>query len=166
MGIPKLKVEYFTKLEERGVVGAPDLVVEILSPHTARKDLTRKFELYERAGVREYWVVYPDEKIIQVYRLEDGRYGRQHGCELLREGEESDMLRHVFRATEQRIYFDLPSDFLGHEVEMIAFCLDETAPVIKHKKKTLLDFASLLNDSSNFNGDPVEFQRELRNEWR
>jgi Uma2 family endonuclease len=67
-----------TKLEERGVIGAPDLVVEILSPYTARKDLTRKFELYERVGVREYWVVYPDEKIIQVYRHEDGRYGQQH----------------------------------------------------------------------------------------
>jgi len=66
------------KLEERGVVGAPDLVVEILSPFTARKDLTRKFELYEHAGVQEYWVVLPDEKIIQVYRLEEGRYGRHY----------------------------------------------------------------------------------------
>jgi Uma2 family endonuclease len=64
------------KLEERGVTGAPDLVVEILSPYTARKDLTKKFDLYERAGVREYWLVHPDEQIIQVYRLVDGRYGR------------------------------------------------------------------------------------------
>lgn len=64
------------KLEERGVVGAPDLVVEILSPYTAHKDLTNKFNLYERAGVREYWVVFPEQKIIQVFRLEDGRYGR------------------------------------------------------------------------------------------
>ncbi len=63
------------KLEERGVAGAPDLVVEILSPHTARKDLSVKFNLYERAGVREYWVVYPLDKVIHAYRLEDGRYG-------------------------------------------------------------------------------------------
>ena len=64
------------KLEERGVVGSPDLVVEILSPYTARKDLSKKFDLYERAGVREYWIVYPNEQFIQVYRLINGVYGR------------------------------------------------------------------------------------------
>ena len=68
------------KLEERGVVGAPDLVVEILSPYTSRKDLSKKFDLYERAGVREYWVVYPMEKIIHIYRLEDGRYGKPYSA--------------------------------------------------------------------------------------
>lgn len=62
------------KLEERGVAGAPDLVVEILSPHTARKDLSVKFSLYERAGVREYWIIYPMEQIFQIYRLHEGRY--------------------------------------------------------------------------------------------
>jgi len=64
------------KLEKRGVVGAPDLVVEILSPYTFRKDLSKKFDLYERAGVREYWVVFPNEQFIQVYRLVNGVYGR------------------------------------------------------------------------------------------
>ena len=68
------------KLEKRGVVGAPDLVVEILSPYTFRKDLSKKFDLYERAGVREYWIVYPMEKIIHVYRLEDGRYGKPYSA--------------------------------------------------------------------------------------
>lgn len=72
------------KLEERGVVGAPDLVIEILSPCTARKDLTNKFDLYERAGVREYWVIFPEQKIIQIYRLEDGRYGR---CQVVGPGD-------------------------------------------------------------------------------
>ena len=64
------------KLEKRGVVGAPDLVVEILSPFTARKDISKKFDLYELAGVREYWVVFPNEQFIQVYRLVNGVYGR------------------------------------------------------------------------------------------
>lgn len=65
------------RLDARGCVGAPDLVVEILSPFTARKDNVKKLNLYEREGVREYWVVRPDEETVAVFRLgEDGRYGR------------------------------------------------------------------------------------------
>lgn len=58
------------------VRGAPDLVVEILSPSTSKKDLHEKFELYEREGVREYWVVEPRAKWLQKFVLgADGRYG-------------------------------------------------------------------------------------------
>jgi Uma2 family endonuclease len=65
------------RIDQKGARGAPDLVVEILSPHTARKDMREKFSLYERVGVREYWVVHPEEKMITVYTLSDaGRYGR------------------------------------------------------------------------------------------
>jgi Uma2 family endonuclease len=65
-----------SKLDKAGCRGAPDLVVEILSPWTAQKDLTVKFARYERAGVREYWIVDPDEKSVRIFMLgPDGRYG-------------------------------------------------------------------------------------------
>lgn len=65
-----------SKLDERGVLGAPDLVVEILFPTTATNDLQVKKDLYEKHGVREYWIVQPGEKIAIVYFLEEGRYDR------------------------------------------------------------------------------------------
>lgn len=63
-----------SKLDEHGYKGAPDMVVEVLSPSTKRHDLFTKFHLYQRAGVREYWIVDPESKIVQVFLLEDGRY--------------------------------------------------------------------------------------------
>lgn len=62
------------KVDRHGVHGAPDLVVEVLSPGTAQYDRLIKFNLYRRAGVREYWIVDPDTKMVQVFRLEDGLY--------------------------------------------------------------------------------------------
>jgi len=61
-----------SRITERGSRGAPDLVLEILSPSTAKKDLNDKFRLYERSGVREYWVVDPGNRSILVYRREEG----------------------------------------------------------------------------------------------
>ena len=64
-----------SKLDERGCCGAPDMVVEILSPSTSRKDFTKKFDLYQESGVKEYWIVYPNDKAINVFLLkEDGLY--------------------------------------------------------------------------------------------
>jgi Uma2 family endonuclease len=63
-----------SKLLEAGARGAPDLVVEILSPTTAKKDLNEKFNLYEGHGVREYWVIDPAARTICVYR----RGGKGH----------------------------------------------------------------------------------------
>jgi len=56
-----------TKLDERGCIGAPDLIVEILSPSTTKKDLNDKYRLYEENLVKEYWVVNPDAKSIEVF---------------------------------------------------------------------------------------------------
>jgi Uma2 family endonuclease len=64
-----------SKIDKKGCQGAPDLVVEIISPDTAKKDLKIKFKLYERAGVKEYWIVDPSNKTILVYRMSDNKYG-------------------------------------------------------------------------------------------
>ena len=64
-----------SKLDERGCCGAPDMIVEVLSLSTYKKDVTEKFVLYEAAGVKEYWIVHPKDKGIHVFLLqEDGKY--------------------------------------------------------------------------------------------
>ena len=64
-----------SKLDERGCCGAPDMIVEILSPSTAKKDMTEKFVLYEESGVKEYWIVHPKERAINVFILQNnGKY--------------------------------------------------------------------------------------------
>jgi Uma2 family endonuclease len=65
-----------SKLDERGCKGAPDLVIEIVSPSTVKKDLKDKFLLYEKAGVKEYWIVHPVDKTVMVFTLEEKKYGR------------------------------------------------------------------------------------------
>ena len=68
------------KLDDRGCRGAPDLVVEILSPSTSRKDIGVKFSLYERHGVREYWIIHPAEESLMIFTIgQDGKYGRPQG---------------------------------------------------------------------------------------
>lgn len=58
-----------SKLDERGCQGAPDWIIEILSKSTAQKDLNEKFNLYQHAGVREYWIVHPNEGTVLPFRL-------------------------------------------------------------------------------------------------
>jgi len=71
------------KIDQNGCKGAPDLVIEILSPSTRRHDRFVKLGLYQQAGVREYWIVNPEEKVVQVLLLENGyllhhdEYGRK-----------------------------------------------------------------------------------------
>jgi Uma2 family endonuclease len=60
-----------SKLDEQGCVGAPDLIVEILSPGNSRKEMRDKYDLYQEAGVTEYWVVFPSEQVLQRYILND-----------------------------------------------------------------------------------------------
>lgn len=70
------------KLDRRGVRGAPDWIVEVLSPSTAVRDQIKKRDLYERAGVREYWLVHPADRILTVYCSIDGEYGKPELYEL------------------------------------------------------------------------------------
>ncbi len=63
------------KIDRRGVRGAPDWVAEVLSPSTAARDQIAKRRIYERAGVREYWLVHPTDRTLTVHWLVDGRYG-------------------------------------------------------------------------------------------
>ena len=64
------------KLDKRGVRGAPDWIVEVLSPSTASRDQITKRNLYERHGVGEYWLVHPVDRVLTIYRLENGEYGK------------------------------------------------------------------------------------------
>jgi Uma2 family endonuclease len=58
------------KIDEKGCAGAPDLIVEILSPGNSSREMREKFRVYEESGVREYWLVNPAEKIVLVYVLD------------------------------------------------------------------------------------------------
>lgn len=62
------------KLDDAGCIGAPDLVVEILSPGNNKRELKNKYEVYEEAGVKEYWVIHPNEETLLIYTLVDGKY--------------------------------------------------------------------------------------------
>lgn len=65
------------KLDDRGCRGAPDLAVEIVSPESASRDMKDKLALYEKRGVKEYWVVHPDAKLVMVfYRVKKNTYGK------------------------------------------------------------------------------------------
>ncbi len=63
-----------SKLDTRGCIGAPDIVVEVLSPSNNKKELRNKHEAYEEAGVKEYWVVLPYEKTMLIYTLVDDKF--------------------------------------------------------------------------------------------
>lgn len=63
-----------SKLDDAGCNGAPELMIEILSPNNSKHDLDTKFKLYEEAGVLEYWIVEPVEKMLLVYTLVNGKF--------------------------------------------------------------------------------------------
>src|SRR6185437_1505828 len=71
-----LIVRDLSKLDDRGMRGAPDWIAEVLSPTTARHDEVIKIPVYERAGVLEVWLIHPVERALTVYRLRNGRYTR------------------------------------------------------------------------------------------
>src|SRR5690606_13362117 len=70
-----IKNENLSKIEQNGFHGAPDVVIGLFSPGTARYDRYQKKVVYERSAVQEYWIVDPDTKEVEGYFLEEGRYG-------------------------------------------------------------------------------------------
>jgi Uma2 family endonuclease len=70
------------RVDRRGLRWAPDLIVEVLSPATASYDHQRKRQVYERAGVRVYWLVHPADRMVTFHRLQDGQFGRPDVHEL------------------------------------------------------------------------------------
>ncbi|MBT3274006.1 MAG: Uma2 family endonuclease [Spirochaetales bacterium] len=62
------------KLNQRGCLGPPDLIVEIISPYTSKKDLNEKFQLYESSGVKEYWIFDPGNKSLQLFSPQDSAH--------------------------------------------------------------------------------------------
>lgn len=72
---------FYVSLERAGILqdpvrGAPDLVVEILSPSTRRRDEQLKRQIYDRSGVREYWIVDPELEVIRIHQRTDGGFPR------------------------------------------------------------------------------------------
>ena len=64
-----------SKIQSRGCFGTPDLIIEVLSSFTSKRDLNDKFNLYQEYGVKEYWVVYPQDKQVQIFLLkENGKF--------------------------------------------------------------------------------------------
>jgi Uma2 family endonuclease len=64
-----------SKLDDRGCLGAPDLIIEIISPKNPKRDLKDKFEIYQKHGVREYWIVNPSDENVNVFVLDqNGKY--------------------------------------------------------------------------------------------
>ncbi len=62
------------KLDELGCIGAPDLIIEILSPGNNKKEIQNKFEVYEESGVKEYWLIHPNECTLIIFTLVNGKY--------------------------------------------------------------------------------------------
>jgi len=62
-----------SKITLNAVIGAPDWIIEIISPHTAKKDLQYKYEVYEEAEVKEYWTVFPNARAINIYYLNENK---------------------------------------------------------------------------------------------
>ncbi|MDX1960990.1 MAG: Uma2 family endonuclease [Leptospiraceae bacterium] len=69
--------ENFSKMQETKIEGSPDLVVEVLSPSTAYYDMKHKKSVYEKFGVKEYWIVDPMQKTLEIYFHQDSKFQLQ-----------------------------------------------------------------------------------------
>jgi Uma2 family endonuclease len=94
VGVSRERLQIITK---KNIVAAPDLVVEILSEATAKTDRTTKKQVYERHGVREYWIVDPERRTIEVYILKGSSFA-------------SAMLAYVDGSVRSEVFPNLPVD--------------------------------------------------------
>ncbi len=69
-----------TQFDEQGCIGAPDMIAEVVSNDSVKMDYLEKAHLYQRAGVKEYWIVEPEGKRVLVHQLIDGRYELTNAC--------------------------------------------------------------------------------------
>ena len=63
-----------TKIDKKGCLGSPDLIIEILSPGNSKKEMDLKFDLYEENLVKEYWIVHPEEQVVYIYVLQNNKF--------------------------------------------------------------------------------------------
>ena len=84
-----------TKIKETRIIGAPDLIIEILSPSTRNRDVEDKYALYAEHGIREYWIVDPKAGSVTVYVLDsDGRYEPPRSHSFISEREKADLVKY------------------------------------------------------------------------
>ena len=98
-------------VEDDGIHGTPDLVVEIASPSTARRDRMEKFKLYEKYGVKEYWIVSPEAKSVEVYLLNNGKLELDNVYTVYRDFEWKALTEEQKAAVKHAIKVSLYDDF-------------------------------------------------------
>ena len=106
-----------SKIKRTYIDGAPDLVVEVLSPGTAKNDKGYKKDVYERSGVPEYWIVNPADKSIEVYLREDGAYRLDNVYTLYPAEELAEMTEEEKAA--------VITEFKCHLFDDLIICLDD-----------------------------------------
>ncbi len=89
-------------IKDDGIYGAPELVIEILSPSTAYYDIKKKFRVYEKGGVKEYWIVDPEMNTVEIYLNEDGHFSLK--TKLENKGEIESFILKGFRLTLEEIF--------------------------------------------------------------
>ena len=100
------------KIKADGVYGAPDLVAEVLSPSSVRYDRGRKLRIYEKSGVREYWLISPAEKVLEQYLLTDGRFELNNSLAIHTEMEKKRMKPEELAAIQTEFKCSLYDDLI------------------------------------------------------
>ncbi len=97
------------KIDKKGCLGAPDIVVEILSPGNNKKELKNKYEVYEEAGVKEYWIIHPSEKTFFKYVLD--KNGQFQPTNLLTLGDHiTSLILPGFALSLDEVFADRPNE--------------------------------------------------------
>ncbi|WP_341299766.1 Uma2 family endonuclease [Lysinibacillus sp. FSL H8-0500] len=101
-------------IKRNGIYGTPDLMVEVLSPSTAHHDKGRKKNLYEQFGVKEYWIISPVEKSVEVYLLKDGKYELDNVYTVIHKDDWADMTDEEKAEAALTLKVSLYDDFVIH----------------------------------------------------